>query len=79
MDKPMTPETTQARSGTIWKHYKGDEYRVLGEGRLEATDEPCVIYRKADNELSVIWVRSTADWFARVSEHIPHRFVEMSS
>ena len=50
--------------GDVWRHVRsGEDYRVLGIVRLEATGEPAVRYTKAIGG-GCEWVRSVADWFA---------------
>jgi hypothetical protein len=48
-------------AGDVWQHQNGTNYHVLGIVRLEATNEPAVLY--ADDANAIVWVRSVADWF----------------
>ena len=53
-------------SGTIqpggtYQHYKGNVYKVVGVGKMEATQEDVVIYQGVDHG-SPIWVRSLAEF-----------------
>ena len=49
-------------SGEVYRHYKGGRYVVLHCGVLEATIEPCVMYRSL--EKGYVWVRTLEDWSA---------------
>ncbi|OGL66403.1 hypothetical protein A2856_01775 [Candidatus Uhrbacteria bacterium RIFCSPHIGHO2_01_FULL_63_20] len=51
----------------VYEHYKGNCYEVIAEGKIEATLEPCVIYRALYGEGDV-WVRPTADFLAEVEK-----------
>lgn len=44
-----------------WRHFKGNEYRVLGVARHSETEEEMVVYQAmyGDND---IWVRPAAMW-----------------
>jgi len=46
--------------GSRFRHYKGGVYEVVGRCILEATREPCVVYRPAGSELT--WCRPLANW-----------------
>lgn len=48
-----------------YRHYKGNEYEVIAQGKIEATLEPCVVYRALYGEGDV-WVRPTADFVSEV-------------
>lgn len=49
-----------------YKHYKGNEYEVIGEARHSETLEPMVVYRAmyGDHKL---WVRPIAMFFENVT------------
>jgi hypothetical protein len=49
-------------TGPTHKHVKGGLYRKIGEGRIEATLEPVVVYESMEGE---IWVRPTANFNER--------------
>ena len=48
-----------------YRHYKGNVYEVIAEGKIEATLEPCVVYRALYGE-GEVWVRLTADFVSEV-------------
>ena len=48
-----------------YRHYKGNVYAVIAEGKIEATLEPCVVYRALYGE-GEVWVRLTADFVSEV-------------
>lgn len=41
------------RPGSVWRHYKGNEYVLICCCRLEATQEPHVVYKRAANQRSL--------------------------
>src|SRR4051794_29648926 len=46
--------------GTCWRHFKGNEYAVLGAAVLEADLEPLVLYRPLGTDLT--WARPLRVW-----------------
>jgi hypothetical protein len=42
-----------------YRHYKGNDYEVVGEARHSETEEPFVIYRALYGERG-LWIRSRA-------------------
>lgn len=51
----------------IYRHYKGNEYRVLGIGKHSETLEDFVIYEALyQNSLSKFWARPLAEFFDEV-------------
>lgn len=50
---------------TVWRHYGGSHYAVVGHCRLESTNEAAVLYRK--NGVALVWVRPVAEWYADVA------------
>lgn len=54
MDKPLI------RRGR-WRHYKGNEYKVLGVARHSETEEWMVVYQALYGDGDV-WVRPAAMW-----------------
>ncbi|OGL71476.1 hypothetical protein A3D69_00465 [Candidatus Uhrbacteria bacterium RIFCSPHIGHO2_02_FULL_54_11] len=59
----MAPDLIQP--GGTYQHYKGNVYKVIGVGKMEATQEDVVVYQGADHG-SPIWVRSLAEFFSDV-------------
>jgi hypothetical protein len=51
--------------GARYRHYKGGEYTVLCVALLEATNEPCVVYR-AEYGSHTVYIRPLDDWLAMV-------------
>lgn len=51
------------RKGTRWRHIKtGNIYVTVGSCRLEATGEPAVLYRRADDEDDTVWARASDEF-----------------
>ena len=48
-----------------YRHFKGNEYRVLGVAKHSETLEPMVVYRALYGE-GGLWVRPAAMWTERV-------------
>jgi hypothetical protein len=46
--------------GSLFRHYKGGMYRVVGVAIAEATQEPLVIYMSAASELR--FARPLSEW-----------------
>ena len=44
-----------------WRHFKGNEYRVIGTALHSETMEPMVVYQALYGE-SGLWVRPAAMW-----------------
>ena len=55
--KPALPETRPGR----YRHFKGNEYEVLGVAAHSETQEPMVVYRALYGEGS-LWVRPASMW-----------------
>ena len=51
---------TQIRPGR-YRHFKGNEYEVIGIARHSEDESPMVVYRKLYGDLS-IWVRPADMW-----------------
>ncbi len=70
-DLPPLPDTPPGR----YRHYKGNEYEVLGVARHSETLELLVVYRPLV-ERSAWWVRPHAMFFeaVRVSGQLRQRF-----
>jgi hypothetical protein len=48
-----------------YRHYKGNEYEVIGEARHSETEEPFVVYRALYGERG-LWIRPRALFVATV-------------
>ena len=48
-----------------YRHYKGNEYEVIGEARHSETEEPFVVYRALYGEKG-LWIRPLAMFFDSV-------------
>ena len=55
---------TEIKPG-IWKHFKGNRYRVLGVASHSETLEPMVVYRALYGE-GGLWVRPLSMWTEQV-------------
>ncbi len=58
---------------TLWLHYKGDKYVIMGRCLREHDLEPCVIYRNLYS--SVSFCRPASEWTEKV-EVQPGVFVQ---
>jgi hypothetical protein len=56
--EPPLPLPTEPRPGR-YRHYKGQEYRVIGVARHTETEEPLVVYEALYGNRS-LWVRPAA-------------------
>lgn len=52
----------------IWRHFKGQEYRVLAIARHSETCEPMVVYQALYGDGDV-WVRPAAMWNETVEQN----------
>ena len=55
------------RVGQIYKHYKGSCYEVMAFATHSETNEPVVIYRRADMSEPRLWCRPQSMWFETVN------------
>lgn len=55
---------TQIRPGR-YRHFKGNEYQVLGVARHSETEEELVVYRALYGDYG-LWVRPAAMWLETV-------------
>ena len=53
--------STSIQAGGTYQHYKGNVYKVVGVGKIEATLEDVVVYQGLDHG-SPIWVRPLAEF-----------------
>lgn len=51
--------------GSIYEHYKGQHYKVIGLAIDESTDHPCVIYQAQHGD-AITFVRLLDDWLKEV-------------
>jgi hypothetical protein len=58
MSSPLPPLPTAPRPGR-YRHYKGNDYEVVGLARHSETLEPLVVYRALYGEQG-LWVRPAA-------------------
>jgi hypothetical protein len=58
MNAPLAPLPPEPRPGR-YRHYKGNEYRVLGLARHSESLEPLVVYQALYGERG-LWVRPAA-------------------
>ena len=59
-----------------YRHYKGNEYEVIGVARHSETLAPMVVYRALYGEHG-IWVRPAEMWNETVDEKGPLRFTKI--
>jgi hypothetical protein len=61
-----------------YRHFKGNEYEVIGIGRHSETEEPMVVYRALYGE-GGIWVRTASMWNEEVTREgkTYHRFYRL--
>ncbi len=51
----------------IYQHFKGNKYRVIGVGLIEATETPAVVYEALyDNDKSKLWIRPVEEFESTV-------------
>ena len=60
-------DTSAPASGQVWRHWKGNAYRILGTALDAETAERIVLYRDAENDLAPIWARPIAEWHHQVT------------
>lgn len=64
--------TPDIKIGGIYKHYKGNIYKVIGIGKHSETCEDMVVYQsQKDNQ---IWIRPIGMWNEFISEVNSKRF-----
>ncbi len=64
MDDPDLPPLPPTPAGR-YRHYKGNDYEVIGAARHSETLEPLVVYRPLGSN-SGLWVRPHAMFFEQV-------------
>ncbi len=55
--------------GSVWRHYRGHTYMVVGVARHSETLELLVVYRRQDN--SELWARPLSMWSEQVGAEVP--------
>lgn len=63
---PLPPLPSEPRPG-LYRHYKGQDYRVLGLGRHSETRETLVVYQALYGERG-LWVRPQAMFLETVNQ-----------
>jgi hypothetical protein len=63
--KSLPPLPAEPRPGR-YRHYKGNEYRVIGLARHSETEEVLVVYQALYGERG-LWVRPAAMWIETVN------------
>jgi hypothetical protein len=51
----------RVETGSRWRHYKGNEYVIMGVSIIEATNEVAVVYASVDHP-TVSFVRPLSVW-----------------
>lgn len=62
-------KTEAPAPGSVWRHYTGYTYVVVGVARHSETLELLVVYRRKDN--SELWARPLSMWSEVVNTDIP--------
>lgn len=65
LEERLRDAGSQIKTGAIYRHYKGSEYKVTGVAITEADSEPCVIYQAIYND-KLTFVRPLSSWLERV-------------
>lgn len=71
LDASVTTVTLFIEPGSVWKHYKGNEYKVVAIARLagagQSIDDRVVIYRSMEDP-DRVFSRPLAEWYDRVDD-----------
>lgn len=52
-----------ARTGDIYRHYRGGLYKVVGNATMTVNDEPMVVYLAVGGGARAgLWVRALREW-----------------
>ena len=62
----------ELKEGQIYRHYKGNVYKIIALARHSETDEEMVVYQSVKN--GDIWVRPKRMWFEIVDNNETLRF-----
>jgi hypothetical protein len=65
MPSPLAPLPSEPRPGR-YRHYKGNEYRVIGLARHSETEEVLVVYQALYGERG-LWVRPAAMFTEKIA------------
>lgn len=65
---PKARDLSRVRQVGRYRHYKGDEYEIIGFAQHTETGEECVVYRRADKPQHThdLWVRPASMFFENV-------------
>lgn len=66
MAKVLAPQPN-----TVWRHYKGTIYRVLGTSKHTETGELLVVYTERMQSSKMIWARPLSMWHDDIGEGVP--------
>lgn len=67
MSSDLPPLPTEPRPG-LYRHYKGNDYRVIGLARHSESLEPLVVYQALYGERG-LWVRPAAMFVETIELH----------
>lgn len=60
-------DNIQEMVGKLFRHYKGNIYRVIGIGKSAVDESTQVMYTRAGNDDPTIWIRPLQEWHEDVS------------
>lgn len=66
-----THRMASPQSGELWRHFKGDLYKIIARGQLERDGTEMVVYRNADGS-GPNWIRSLTDFVSKADPHSYH-------
>lgn len=74
----LTSQNNVPKIDSMWRHYKGNVYKVIGHGICVDKIELLIIYKRSDVENADTWVRSLSNWMQTV-ETGEARFLEITN
>ena len=76
----LSPAATSLKEGSLYQHYKGMQYKVLGVARHSETLEELVVYQALYGDMG-LWVRPIAMFLEQVliNGELQPRFKEVKS